>query len=191
MLRLFSTLFVALFGCAGIVWLLHPGTVHTVCAVEKSKFSVIIAGPGETVPEKGLLLSLDEIGRLTDLLGHEVGTAGLKSLFHSGRSKKPFVILLQFSNQKRTSFDTLAKVLTHFKKATDPRKDTVIYIYLHNFSFPRKKKSPSDVRCAPIVGGFPGEIRSGIRPPVNATLRGGPAGTACPRRCGSERFVTR
>jgi hypothetical protein len=69
-------------------------------------------------------------GSLRDIAGHEIEKEGFKSLLHDGNPKNPWLLQLQILHEEKTSVATLSDVLAKLKAAADPRRETIIFLYL-------------------------------------------------------------
>ena len=95
-----------------------------------SMFHVSLDVLGEMDPEKVLLLTMDSSGDLRDLTGHELLEEEFKSLLHEGQPKKPYLLRLQIRDEGKTSLAALSKTLAKLRAASDPNRETIVFLYL-------------------------------------------------------------
>lgn len=126
-----STLLIASLGCVGAFWLsIVPSAKQNSEVVKKKRVHVTLDGFGNFDPKKFLVLSMDVDGSVRDLIGHEIVEEGFESLLHDGNPRNPCLLQLSIRHEEKTSVATLSNVLAKLKAASDPQRETVIYLYL-------------------------------------------------------------
>lgn len=126
-----SILLFASLGCIGAIWLsVVPNAKQSSQITGKSRFRVTLDGLGELDPEKILLLSMDVGGGLRDLTGHEFEESEFGSVLHDGNPKKPCLLRIQIYDEGKTSVATLSNLLAKLRAASDPQRETIIFLYL-------------------------------------------------------------
>jgi hypothetical protein len=80
--------------------------------------------------DRALLLCMDSSGELRDIAGHEASLEELKSVMSQGKANHVCQIKLIIDCEEKTSLPTFGEVISLLRAASDPNKETTVFVHL-------------------------------------------------------------